>query len=341
MPTLPLSRVSILACEGVLASTLMQACDLFHMASLRLGKRQGLGTTPAFQTRLVSADGQPVRSFSGVHLPVDGGLEAADILVLPAFWGDFDALRQRHPQVLEWLQASHAAGSTLCGEASGVFWIAQAGLLDGKEATTYWRFFDEFTRRFPQVQLNRDKHLTDADRLYCTTSSTSACDLYLHLIERFCGLDIAQTVARDVLHEVQRSYTPGRIGFGGQKLHRDMAILQIQHWLEEHYTEKFRLEDVASRHGMSIRNFMRRFQAATGDKPLHYLQRLRIETAKSLLSASRKSIKTISYEVGYDDASFFARLFRQHTGLSPNQYRQHAAPKEPQASATRPAPHRT
>ena len=78
-------------------------------------------------------------------------------------------------------------------------------------------------------------------------------------------------------------------------------------------------------------------QRATRD----YLQRLRIETAKSLLSASRKSIKTISYEVGYDDASFFARLFRQHTGLSPNQYRQHAAPKEPQASATRPAPHRT
>jgi transcriptional regulator GlxA family with amidase domain len=78
---------------------------------------------------------------------------------------------------------------------------------------------------------------------------------------------------------------------------------------------------VAREHGMSIRNFMRRFQAATGDKPLHYLQRLRIETAKSLLSATRKSIKTISYEVGYDDASFFARLFRQHTELSPNLYR--------------------
>src|SRR5690606_23063445 len=98
-------------------------------------------------------------------------------------------------------------------------------------------------------------------------------------------------------------------------------------WLEEHYTEKFRLEDVASRHGMSIRNFMRRFQAATGDKPLHYLQRLRVETAKNLLTGSRKSIKTISYEVGYDDASFFARLFRQHTGLSPNQYRQHTMPR--------------
>ena len=88
------------------------------------------------------------------------------------------------------------------------------------------------------------------------------------------------------------------------------------------------IEDVARQHGMSIRNFMRRFQAATGDKPLHYLQRLRIETAKGLLSSTRKSIKTISYEVGYDDASFFARLFRQHAELSPNQYRRQFQQKD-------------
>ncbi|WP_162493745.1 GlxA family transcriptional regulator [Pseudomonas sp. TCU-HL1] len=291
------------------------------MASLRFGKLQGQGLTPAFETHLVSPDGRPVGSFSEVRVPVDGPLDAAEIIIIPAFWGDFDALLARYPQVCEWLRVRHAAGSVICGEATGVFWIAQAGLLDGKEATTYWRFFREFAERFPNVLLNQDKHLSDADNLYCAGGVTSACDLYIYLIERFCGAGIAQAVARDILYEVQRSYTPGRIGFGGQKLHQDMTILQIQQWLEEHFADKFRFEDVARDHGMSIRNFMRRFQAATGDKPLHYLQRLRIETAKGLLSATRKSIKTISYEVGYDDASFFARLFRQHTQLSPNQYR--------------------
>jgi transcriptional regulator GlxA family with amidase domain len=206
--------------------------------------------------------------------------------------------------------------------------MAEAGLLDGKEATTYWRFFREFSERFPKVLLNQDKHLSDADNLYCAGGVTSACDLYIYLIERYCGAGVAQGVARDILYEVQRSYTPGRIGFGGQKLHQDVTVLQIQHWLEEHYADKFRFEDVAREHGMSIRNFMRRFQGATGDKPLHYLQRLRIETAKSLLSSTRKSIKTISYEVGYDDASFFARLFRQHTELSPNQYRRQFQQKD-------------
>ena len=96
-------------------------------------------------------------------MPVDGGLEDADIIVLPAFWDDFDALCARYPQVLPWLREQHARGAVLCGEATGVFWLAEAGLLDGKEATTYWRFFNAFSERFPKVQLNQDKHLTDAE----------------------------------------------------------------------------------------------------------------------------------------------------------------------------------
>ncbi|MBF7730327.1 GlxA family transcriptional regulator [Pseudomonas sp. N040] len=305
------------------------------MASLRHAKQQGLGLQPSFEIHLVNPDGLPTNTFSNVLMPIDGGLDAADLIILPAFWGDFEALRTRHPQVLDWLRERHACGSVICGEAGGVFWMAEAGLLDGKEATTYWRFFSEFAARFPKVQLNQEKHLTDADNLYCAAGPTSACDLYIYLIERFCGAAVAQAVAREILHEVQRSYSPGRIGFGGQKLHQDVAILQIQQWLEEHFTEKFRFEDMARDHGMSIRNFMRRFQAATGDKPLHYLQRLRIETAKNLLSATRKSIKTISYEVGYDDASFFARLFRQHTEQSPNNYRRQFQQKDISATDKR------
>lgn len=248
-----LKHVGIVAIDGVFASTLMQAKDFFHMASLRHGKQQGLGLQPAFRTRILSPDGQPVRSFSGDSIAVDGPLAACDIVVLPAFWGDFDALERRYPQIVPWLRRSHAEGTALCGEATGVFWLAQAGLLDGKEATTYWRFYREFAERFPNVLLNQEKHLTDADDLFCASGVTSACDLYIYLIERFCGGSVAQAVARDTLYEVQRSYTPGRIGFGGQKLHHDPTILQIQQWLEDHFADKFRFEDVARDHGMSIR----------------------------------------------------------------------------------------
>ncbi|TLX55042.1 GlxA family transcriptional regulator [Stutzerimonas nosocomialis] len=314
-------RISVLATDGVFASTLTQAQDFFHMAALRHARQLGL-ETPTLESRLASPDGCPVTTFSGTQIGVDSGLGDADAIILPAFWGDFDTLCRRYPGVMPWLRERHQAGAAICGEATGVFWMAEAGLLDGKQGATHWRFAEEFARRFPQVQLNPDKHLSDSDNLYCAGGTTSASDLYLFLVERFCGPNVAQGMARDVLFEVQRRYSPGRIGFGGQKLHLDTSVLQIQEWLEAHFAEKFRFEDVARQHGMSIRNFMRRFQAATGDKPLHYLQRLRVETAKGLLSSTRKSIKTVSYEVGYDDASFFARLFRQHTELTPNQYRQ-------------------
>ncbi len=325
---MPPIHIAILAIDGVFAATLMQARDFFHMAGIRHSRQQGLELKSVFQTRIVSPGGKPASSFSEVLISVDSDLATADVIILPAFWGDFDELSNRHPQIMAWLREQHAAGAVICGEATGVFWMAEAGLLNGKEATTYWRFFREFAERFPKVLLNQEKHLSDADNLYCASGVTSACDLYIYLIERFCGASIAQGVSRDILYETQRSYSPGRIGFGGQKLHQDVIILQVQHWLEKHFAEKFRIEDVARQHGMSIRNFMRRFQAATGDKPLHYLQRLRIETAKGLLSTTRKSIKTISYEIGYDDASFFARLFRQHTKLLPNQYRHQFQQKE-------------
>ncbi len=318
-----LRQVVILATDGVINSTLAQARDFFHMASLRLGRQQGQGLRPAYQTLTVAPDGKPIIAFSEERVAVEAGLDDVqpELIVLPAFWGDFDQLLARYPNVVPWLRAEHARGTVITAQATGVFWVAAAGLLERREATTYWRFFEEFSQRFPQVRLNREKHVTDADDVYCAAGITSACDLYIHLIELFCGGHIAQAVSRDTLFEMQRNYKPGMIGFGGQKLHQDATILQIQQWLEEHFSEKFRFEDVASQHGMSIRNFMRRFQSATGDKPLHYLQRLRVETAKTLLSTTRRSVKTISYDIGYDDASFFARLFRQHTGLSPNQYR--------------------
>ena len=319
----PLQEVAILATNLTIASTVMQAKDFFYMASLNDGRQRGIGLQPSFQTLIVTADDQPANSFSQDPLPAQARIDQVEpqLIILPAFWGDFDQLTAQYPQVLPWLREAHSKGAVIGAVANGAYWAAAAGLLDQKEATTYWRYQDDFSARFPRVDLQRDKHLTDAGSILCAAGIDSGRDLFVHLAERLCGAGVAQTVARDVFYEVQRSYSLGVIGFGGPKMHHDPAILQIQQWLESHFADKFRFEDLASRHGMSIRNFMRRFQQATGDKPLQYLQRMRIEIAKSKLSTSQLSIKTISYEVGYDDASFFARLFRQHTNQSPNQYR--------------------
>lgn len=217
MPNSPsnLSRVSILVIDGVFASTAMQAMDQFQMAAQRINRHQS--PEAAFRTTLVSPTGEPVSGFGDVPVAVHSALDdEAEVIVLPAFWGDFDELRQRYPQIIPWLQRRHAAGAILCGVATGVFWMAASGLMTGKEATTYWRFYQEFRQRFPQVQLNEDKHLTDADQLYCASGVTSSCDLYLYVIEQLCGLPVAQAVARDSLFEVQRSYTPDASALAGR-----------------------------------------------------------------------------------------------------------------------------
>ena len=112
-PSASLRRVSILAVDKVFASTLMQAKDFFHLASLRYSKQLGLGLQPMFEIGLVSPDGLPVDSFSNVQLPVDSGLNDADVIILPAFWDDFDALSRRYPQVLDWLRRQHASGTAI------------------------------------------------------------------------------------------------------------------------------------------------------------------------------------------------------------------------------------
>lgn len=108
--------------------------------------------------------------------------------------------------------------------------------------------------------------------------------------------------------------------FEFQKNHSDSRILTVQDWLEKHYQENISVKQLATLAGMSFRTFYRRFKAATGDTPLIYLQRLRIETAKRALETTLQSVEEVSYAVGYENSSFFRKLFKQYSGLSPKEY---------------------
>ncbi len=177
-----------------------------------------------------------------------------------------------------------------------MFWLAEAGLLDGKGGDHLQLALLQriSASAFPGSNCNQDKHLTDADNLDRAGWHYLGVRPVYDLIERFCGANIAQAVARDILYEVQRSYSPGRIGFGGQAAPgrdnpADPALARRA------FCRKIplRRRRPGARHEHP--QLHAALPTATGDKPLHYLQRLRIETAKGLLSGSRKSIKTISY----------------------------------------------
>jgi transcriptional regulator GlxA family with amidase domain len=149
----------------------------------------------------------------------------------------------------------------------------------------------------------------------------SSIDLSLHLVEHYCGHDVAVQTARSLVLEAPRIWQSTYAHEPPRNAHDDDAVQRAQKWLVTHRSEQVDLEALAARVGMSPRHFARRFRAATGEAPLAYLHRLRIDDARRKLERSQHSVQEIGRAVGYEDVAFFRTLFRRHTGTTPKLYR--------------------
>ncbi len=299
--------------------SLMLIKDLCWVATREAGL-----AAPDRSVRLVSADGTAVRCFSGTEVAVDGAIDPAErpgAVFVAAFWGSAEQAMADDAPVIPWLQACHDGGVPLAASSTGTFFLAEAGLLDGKVATTYPPFVETFRRRYPDVRLRPERAITDAGGLYCANGIPAGCDLIVSVLELLHGPDVARRVAGQFLVGFSRSYAVANIAFDGQKYHHDRQVLTAQQWLERNYAGDVRLTDLAADVGMSGRNFSRRFKAATGDSPQAYLQRIRVEAAKDLLRETNISLSEVAYRVGYADPGSFTHIFRQLTGESPRDFR--------------------
>jgi transcriptional regulator GlxA family with amidase domain len=223
--------------------------------------------------------------------------------------------------MLDWLCDLHARGAVLCSLVTGGYFLAEAGLLDGRAATTHWFYFEDFQARYPKVKLDRKRFITLEDNLYCTGSVNAARDVSLHLVEEFYGESIAAEIAKHFTHEIKRSYDSMLLALHQTDTHHDERIIAVQEWLLAHYPDSIRLEDVAGHFRMSVRSLNRRFLSATRMTPLQYLQETRIQQAKLLLKQSNLAISEVSFAVGYQDPSHFSALFKRSTSVTPVEYR--------------------
>jgi transcriptional regulator GlxA family with amidase domain len=317
-----MKKVTILALEQAMGTSVMGPMDIFCQAGLTWNFILGRTPAPLFEVNIVTLGGEPVTSFNGAEIRPHLAAEevAATDLILVSSFASFDTLACAD-RAGEWLRNHHSRGTVIGAICLGSFLLAATGLLDGKTATTHWGFVEHFRERFPRVLLRPDKLITDEGNLLCSGACHSYIDLSLHLIERFCGPDIALECSKAILHDrgrdTQKPYAVHRF----RKDHNDQRILEIQFQLEENCGAHYDIELLAREHGMSRRSFERRFKTATGEPPLLYLQRLRVETAKQLLESNPQSFNEITCRVGYEDSSFFRKIFRKHTGLSPQDYR--------------------
>lgn len=286
--------------------------------------RQQAGATPLFRLHTASMDGEPVSCTGGLRLTPElaiADLPPCELIVVPGFMFNILGVLPQLGAMIDWLRQQHQQGRYIASLCTGAFVTAQAGLLDGRSATTHWAFSEQFVRRFPLVKLHTERTVTDDGQLLCSGGSTSSSDLLLHLIRKFASPQLAAECAKKLLVDVAaRSQTP-YASTTFRKNHNDAEILKIQIWLERHLASPILLEQLAEQFGLSLRNLIRRFKDATEQTPMQYLQELRIEKAKLLLESSQTAFDQITLQVGYEDGNSFRRLFKQRVGLAPSAYR--------------------
>jgi transcriptional regulator GlxA family with amidase domain len=322
-------RVAILAFPEATASVVYGLYDLFRSAGRDWGMIvEGRPGADAMQPRVVSARPGPFEAANGVRITPDGGLDAQpvpDIVCVPElFVAPGESLEGRFTEEIAWLKHCYAAGSTLAATCSGALLLAEAGLLDGHDATTHWAFCDVLARRYPKVRVHTQRALVvsgDGQRLVMAGGGTSWLDLALYLIARTAGAETAMQVARVNLIDWHNIGQQPFARLARTKQVEDAVIARCQTWIADHYHQAAPVTAMVRLSGLAERSFKRRFQQATGMSPLDYVHTLRLEEAKHMLETGDAPVEAIAREVGYEDAGFFSRLFRRQVQLTPAQYR--------------------
>ena len=281
-----------------------------------------------FRVRIVAPRARGFSCGNGIPVRPDCAISAdpaADIVILPELWlGPDEDIHGRYPDIMEWIRRCHKQGAYIYSACSGAVMLAETGLLDGREATSHWGYQDLFRQRYPKVRFRPEPNLIMADtagRIVTAGGTTSWHDLAIHIIARHGSPGEAMRIAKVYL---LKWHGEGQLPYETlvrRTMHADSVVRACEGWLAGHFTDSRAIQHVVERAGVPERTLKRRFKAATGTTLIDYLQNLRVEAAKRMLESGPKPVDEISVEAGYEDTSFFRRLFKRRTGLTPSQYR--------------------
>ncbi|WP_263262310.1 transcriptional regulator FtrA [Pseudomonas sp. RIT-PI-S] len=310
-----INAVAIVAYDGLCTFEFGIAVEIFGLARPEFD-------FPWYRHRIVAADAGPMRAMGGFQIMADAGLEGlaeAGTVVIPG-WRDRDL--PPPPALLDALRTAYQRGARLVSICSGVFVLAAAGLLDGKRATTHWRYTDELAERFPSIDVDPGVLYVDAGQIITSAGSAAGIDACLHLVARDFGTAVANSVARRLVMAPQRS--GGQLQFIPAPVARDSRhdLAQVLDWARQRLHRPLSVAAMAERALMSERTFLRRFTEATGLGPKAWLQQARLALARELLEASALPIDRLAERCGFGSVESFRLAFRKHSGLAPSAYRE-------------------
>lgn len=319
---MPIKHVTFYGCNPTLSLGLGMNQDVWTFASMKQKKALGQEIT----MELLTIDGKPLRSFSGMEVAAQGDISnppETDLVILHALWGDPSEVLAQQSALWPVLRHWHESGVPILANTTGSFLLAEAGLLDGRMCTTHWHQHKVFEERYPKVEFRKERFITATGELYCTAGMNAGLEIIVHLLSRLSCPEVAKAIEEMFLIDFRREYSSEFIAVGGQTYHHDESILLVQQWMEMHFATQISLEQLAERANMSLRTFKRRFKEATGETPMQFLQMLRLEQGKDMLKHTPKNVSEVAWAVGYEDPGHFNRLFKRHYGMTPGKWRKY------------------
>jgi transcriptional regulator GlxA family with amidase domain len=285
-----------------------------------------LHTPGTYRIATASLDGTPVRTSSGLTLVPDhslAGAPAPHTLLVPGGHGT----RNPAPEIVAWLRAHGPRATRLVSVCTGAALLAEAGLLDGRRATTHWAYCATLARRHPAVEVDPDPIFVRDGHIATSAGVTSGIDLALALVEEDIGREAALTIARHLVVFLRRPGNQAQFSaqLAAQTAQRE-PLREVQQWITEHPGDDLSVERLASRARLSPRHFARAFQAETGTTPGRYVDRVRLEHARRLLEDTADGVEEISRACGYGTSEAMRRAFVKALGTSPAEYRRRFRP---------------
>jgi len=281
-----------------------------------------LGAQAPFRLRVCGLEGDTLATSAGFGIRPSHGLDAlagAAIVVLPAWHDD---CRPAPPALLDALRRAHAGGACVVALCLGAFPVAEAGLLDGRSATTHWAAAGELARRYPKVKVEPEVLYVDEGDVLSSAGVAAGIDCCLHLLRRLCGADAANAVARRLVVAPHRQ--GGQAQFIERPLpvsHSDGRLSRVLDWVSRNLAAQHELDALAERAAMSRRNFTRHFRQATGMSFKQWLLEQRLAHARSLLETGDAPIEQVAQQAGFGSALSLRQHFRTALQTSPAAYR--------------------
>jgi transcriptional regulator GlxA family with amidase domain len=334
-------RVAMLAYPGIQVLDVMGPLEVFSRASRWLtdtGKRTG----DAYTVEIIGLTRGPLAASSGLRIYADRGFaevgSGIDTLLIA---GGIGAARFRsHPQLLRWIRRQAGQVRRLASVCTGAYFLAEAGLLDGRHATTHWEYCDDLARNFPEIEVEPDTIFVKEGSIYTSAGVTAGMDLALALVEEDHGRDVALAVARLLVLFLKRP--GGQAQFSSQlavQLAQHGPLRDLQAHILEHPAGDLSIPTLARRVAMSPRNFARVFTREIGTTPARFVTSARVETARRLLEETVDSLDEVCRASGLGTTESMRRAFLGAVGVSPSQYRErfhrHSPPARPAAALLR------